>query len=88
MVLLAGLDCILSRFLQIRELKNESENNKKICEAMRMEAEEQIILLRQQIVALRKALTDAQKEANDVKKQLDKEVNELLTANRTIEFIL
>jgi hypothetical protein len=41
-----------------------------------MEAEEQIILLRQQIVALRKALTDAQKEANDVKKQLDKEVCE------------
>ena len=41
---------------------------------MKMEAEEQIILLRQQIVALRKALADQQKEANDVKKQLDKEV--------------
>ena len=40
-----------------------------------MEAEEQIILLRQQIVALRKALADAQREANDVKKQLDKEVS-------------
>ncbi|XP_053377209.1 uncharacterized protein LOC123529723 isoform X3 [Mercenaria mercenaria] len=62
----------------IRELKNESENNKKICEGMRMEAEEQIILLRQQIVALRKALTDAQKEANDVKKHLDKELKEKL----------
>lgn len=44
---------------------------------MRMEAEEQIILLRQQIVALRKALSDAQREANDVKKQLDKEVTVL-----------
>ncbi|KAL4226305.1 hypothetical protein ACF0H5_014288 [Mactra antiquata] len=62
----------------IRELKNESENNKKVCEGMRMEAEEQIILLRQQIVALRKALRDAQKEANDVKKQLDKELKEKL----------
>jgi len=39
-----------------------------------MEAEEQIILLRQQIVSLRKALSDAQRESNDVKKLLDKEV--------------
>ncbi|KAH3820990.1 hypothetical protein DPMN_122743, partial [Dreissena polymorpha] len=63
---------------RLRELKNESENNKKVCETMKMEAEEQIILLRQQIVALRKALADQQKEANDVKKQLDKELKEKL----------
>lgn len=44
-------------------------------EAMKMEAEEQVILLRQQIVALKKALADAQKESNDVKKLLDKEVS-------------
>ena len=45
-----------------------------MCEGMRMDAEEQIILLRQEIVALRKALADSQKYANDVKKELDKEV--------------
>ena len=41
---------------------------------MRMEAEEEIILLRQEIVNLRKALSESQREANDVKKVLDKEV--------------
>lgn len=62
----------------IRELKNEADNNKKQCEALKAEAEEHIILLRQQIVALRKALSDAQREANEVKKQLDKELKEKL----------
>ena len=41
-----------------------------------MEAEEQVILLRQQIVTLKKAHADAQKKANDVKKALDKEVRD------------
>ncbi|XP_052781335.1 uncharacterized protein LOC128217918 isoform X2 [Mya arenaria] len=69
---------LVNNLKNTQELRNECDNNKKICESMRMEAEEQIILLRQQIVALRKALTDAQKEANDVKKLLDRELKEKL----------
>ena len=46
-----------------------------------MEAEEEIILLRQEIVNLRKALSESQREANDVKKVLDKEVRKYFGFN-------
>ena len=67
--------CNWSIIFQKQDLQSELEGNKKTYEKMKMEAEEQVILLRQQIVALKKALADAQKEANDVKKLLDKEVS-------------
>ena len=70
-------DLKLIIIFQRQDLQSELEGNKKTYEKMRMEAEEQVILLRQQIVALKKALADAQKEANDVKKVLDKEVSKI-----------
>ncbi|XP_019634139.1 PREDICTED: uncharacterized protein LOC109477364 [Branchiostoma belcheri] len=60
----------------ISELQKEVSKNKKECLQIKMNAEEEVILLRQQQLALRKALQQSEQEYLAIKKKVEQEEKE------------
>lgn len=65
---------MLPGIFQLSEQKRAAERNYKECIGIKLQATEEVILLRQHLLAVRKAFQEISKECGESKKELDKQV--------------